>query len=260
MRSYLPPFFTDMGKEDPAGYRRLFQRAFEVVSQLTGKQVRFRHIHGGGINALGLDMDTKQTKGLGLYLESIDPEGRSVSCHIQNIAIYCRVHFLRNIEQAVGKRKAQEVSGRMVSLLDCQSKEDYFHLCELLIERESNPKVIDWVKHKRNPDIACGLNKFCSLIPYPGQHGEDLEVDIFEKLRNHTNAAEQTHNKSYAFGRRQTLLQGVVSGRKLDIRDIDQHKARSDYGIRHAYRTDDMEANYSRQQMREGNIIDSPGK
>ncbi|KAN0067108.1 hypothetical protein V8E54_014755 [Elaphomyces granulatus] len=190
--------FTE--QEDPAGYCRLFQRAFEVVSQLTGKQVRFRHIHGGGINDLGLDMDTKQTKGLGLYLESIDPKGVALA------AIYCRVHFLRNIEQAVGKRKAQEVS-----LLDCQSNFTYVNC----LSRESNPKVIDLVRHKRNPDIACGLNKFCSLIP----------VDMFEKLRNYTNAAEQTHNKSHAFGRRQTLLQGVVSS-TYGI---------STNGIRHAY-------------------------
>lgn len=53
--------FTE--QEDPAGYCRLFTRAFEAVSKLTGKPVRFRHIHGGGINALGLDMCNKQMKG-----------------------------------------------------------------------------------------------------------------------------------------------------------------------------------------------------
>jgi hypothetical protein len=46
-----------------------------------------------------------------------------------------------------------------------------------------------------------------------------------------------------------------ASGWKLDRRDVDQHKARSDFGIRHAYRTDDMEANYSRHQKREGMIV-----
>ncbi|OXV07071.1 hypothetical protein Egran_05164, partial [Elaphomyces granulatus] len=171
----------------------------------------------------------------------IDPDGRSRSFHIQNVVVYCRVHFLRNIEEAVGKRKAQEVSGRMTSLLDCGSRDDYFRLCDLLMNRETNPKVVEFVRHKRNPDIACGLNKFCSQIP-----GE-----IFDRVRHHTNAAEQSHNKAYSFGRRQTLLQGLTSGWKLDRRDVDQHKARSDFGIRHAYRTDDMEANYSRHQKRE---------
>jgi hypothetical protein len=36
---------------------------------------------------------------------------------------------------------------------------------------------------------------------------------------------------------------------------IDQHKARSDFGIRHAYETDDMEAHYSGHQKREGMVV-----
>ena len=76
-----------------------------------------------------------QVTGLGLYREGIDPERRSVSCHIQNIAIYCPVHF--SPKYSVAKKKAQEVSGQMTSLLECQSREEYFHLCEPLIGKTS---------------------------------------------------------------------------------------------------------------------------
>jgi hypothetical protein len=50
--------FTE--QEYLAGYCRLFKK---TVSKLTGKQVKFRHIHGGGVNALGLDMCNRQIKG-----------------------------------------------------------------------------------------------------------------------------------------------------------------------------------------------------
>ena len=50
-------------QENLIGYYRLFKRAFETVSRLTGREVRFRHLHGDGINALAMDMDTKQTAG-----------------------------------------------------------------------------------------------------------------------------------------------------------------------------------------------------
>jgi hypothetical protein len=56
--------------------------------------------------------------------------------------------------------------------------------------------VQDWVQHKRNPVIAAGLNKYCSMIP----------IEVYENLSKNTNSAEQTHNKSYAFGRQQPLL------------------------------------------------------
>jgi hypothetical protein len=47
--------------------------------------------------------------------------------------------------------------------------------------------------------IKAGLNKACSKIqPY-----------YFDLLRNHTNAVEQSHQKSYASGKYLTLLEAV---------------------------------------------------
>ena len=43
--------------------------------------------------------------------------------------------------------------------------------------------------------MKAGLNKNCSSIP----------VYIYDSIRNHTNAAEQSHYKANAAGRRLTL-------------------------------------------------------
>ena len=40
--------------------------------------------------------------------------------------------------------------------------------------------VANWVRHKRHPVIASGLNKYCSLINHK----------LFDRLRHHTNAVE----------------------------------------------------------------------
>ncbi|KMU82187.1 hypothetical protein CIHG_10581 [Coccidioides immitis H538.4] len=123
----------------------------------------------------------------------------------------------------------------MASLLDCHSQEDYMQLCNLLIAHE-NQKVQDWARHKKDIIIASGLNKHCSLIP---EH-------IYERLRKHTNAAEKTHNKSYAFGKHDSW--------KLDKRDILQYYAREDYGVCHSYQSSNIESLYHRHIQREESV------
>jgi hypothetical protein len=54
--------FTE--QETTQGYHRLFTRVFALISKVTGKEVRFSPIHGGGIHALVLDMCTKQMAGM----------------------------------------------------------------------------------------------------------------------------------------------------------------------------------------------------
>jgi len=68
-----------------------------------------------------------------------------------------------------------------------------------LSAHESVP-IQNWAKHKQHEVIAAGLNKHCSLIDH----------SIYDSIRNHTNAVEQTANKSYSFGKRQDLLAAVL--------------------------------------------------
>ena len=52
---------------------------------------------------------------------------------------------------------------------------------------------------KKNPVIKAGLCKGCSKI----------DPIFFDRLRNHTNAVEQSHQKSYASGKYLTLVEAV---------------------------------------------------
>ena len=64
---------------------------------------------------------------------------------------------------------------------------------------QSSENVINWAIHKEQSSIASGINRFCSRMD-PG---------LFQKVRNHTNATEQTHYKSNALGRRLPLLRAI---------------------------------------------------
>lgn len=101
-----------------------------------------------------------------------------------------------------------------MSLLDCKSEEDYDTLLDLLIsitayqplrncllttlEHES-VAVQNWAIQKRSAVIKAGLNKACSRI----------QPHYFDILRNHTNAVEQSHQKSYASGKYLSLVEAV---------------------------------------------------
>lgn len=38
----------------------------------------------------------------------------------------------------------------------------------------------------------------------------EMDIAVWNEVRNHTNAVEQTHNKSYSFGRQRPLLEAVL--------------------------------------------------
>ncbi|RGB21824.1 hypothetical protein C1646_777188, partial [Rhizophagus diaphanus] len=50
------------------GYQQLFIDLFNVIKNLTGQAVKFRHIDGNGIRCIIGDLDPAQAKGLGLFL------------------------------------------------------------------------------------------------------------------------------------------------------------------------------------------------
>ncbi len=98
----------------------------------------------------------------------------------------------------------------------CQSKVEYYELIQLLKgnvlviykvyitnillgSAQSSESVIQWAIHKEHPSIASGINQFCS----------EMDPTLFKKVRNHTNAVEQTHYKSNALGRRLPLLRAI---------------------------------------------------
>jgi hypothetical protein len=60
--------------------------------------------------------------------------------------------------------------------------------------------VANWATHKLIPVIAAGLNQQCSLIP----------KDIWDTMSPDSNAAEQTAEKSYSYGKGLPLLSAVL--------------------------------------------------
>jgi len=138
------------------GYRLAFCYLFQTISHRLKKDITWQHIHNtsSGFKAVVLDMDSKQFagmcyknvfitlltcfKGFGQYLESIDPKKRDWKWHLKRTLIFCRVHFLRSIDQLVGttNKAPDSVYGRMRALLSCQSRKEYFQLCDLLIGKE----------------------------------------------------------------------------------------------------------------------------
>ncbi|UZO27871.1 uncharacterized protein OCT59_021424 [Rhizophagus irregularis] len=52
------------------GYQQLFTDLFNVIKNLTGQAVKFRHIDGNGIECIIGDLDPIQAKGLELILQT----------------------------------------------------------------------------------------------------------------------------------------------------------------------------------------------
>lgn len=60
-------------------------------------------------------------------------------------------------------------------------------------------KAHNWARAKKDPVIKAGLNRACSKI----------RPCFLDELYTHTNAVEQSHNKSYASGKDLTLTEAV---------------------------------------------------
>lgn len=72
--------------------------------------------------------------GLGQYLSEIDPQHHDITWQLQHIIVFCRVHFQRTILKILGNQsKGTALWSRMMSLLNCQSEEDYDELVDLII-------------------------------------------------------------------------------------------------------------------------------
>ncbi|OJD22190.1 hypothetical protein ACJ73_06466 [Blastomyces percursus] len=227
--------------ESTSMYKKLFERFFTLVYDVTGFGLQFHHLHGQGLHAVVMDMDTKQMTGLGQAIAEIDDQHRGWHWQLRNIIIFCHIHFMRGVDRTIGTSStSSELRRRMCSLLTCTSEEDYMNLCDLLIANESG-NVAYWAQHKRNSIIAAGINGNCSLMP----------VSIYKEIQKHTNAVEQTHNKSLKWGRYGSLLGTVLHGRTLDARDVDQHHILIRYGVFHSNRSNLLSQRYFNSIARE---------
>ncbi|KAF1979568.1 hypothetical protein BU23DRAFT_496272 [Bimuria novae-zelandiae CBS 107.79] len=224
-----------VNRDSPQMYQQCFQKLLTSLSERVGENLNlWRHLHGTGFDGMTIDMDWKQMEGFGLYLQNLDTRRRPWDWQLQNCIRFCTIHFRRSVIQAVPGLEYTRggIYDRMESLLTCTSMEDYHTLGNLLRDNEPSP-IANWAAHKLIPVISAGLNQHCSLIP----------EDIWNSMSPDSNAAEQTAEKSYSYRKGLPLLSAVLSGMKLDQRDIDELQARDD-GIRHISRSTSITNRY----------------
>ncbi|KAA8646684.1 uncharacterized protein ATNIH1004_005359 [Aspergillus tanneri] len=202
-------------------------RVLSIVKMLKGQPLRFKYLHGSGIRSIIADMDRGQMEGLGYFLQTLSNGNEDWQWHVKHVMIFCRIHFLRGVEEVVGKcQQHTELFKRMMALLDCKSEEDYIELVQhLLHTADPESKHEGWALHKADPVIAAGLNKSRSR----------MDSEDFDEATAHTNAAEQTHEKGLAMGRALSIVKAVQTGYHLDKRDMAQYDTRDLYRIRHSY-------------------------
>jgi len=87
-----------VNSDTEAMYEHLFRDLFPLIEEASGASMRWKHIHGSGVEAVQADMCHKQASGLGHYLNSIEPS-LTWQDHIQHVLMFCLVHFRRGIEQ-----------------------------------------------------------------------------------------------------------------------------------------------------------------
>ncbi len=70
-----------------------------------------------------------------LYLQSINQQSCQWQWYTAWTIIYCRIYFLREVTRLTEQdTHSDSVHNRMLSLLNAQFKEDYFQICDLLID------------------------------------------------------------------------------------------------------------------------------
>lgn len=166
-------------------------------------------------------------KGLGKVLQRVSEfadrdSHRGWRWHAMNILVFCRIHFTRTVHKLIPESSepnelTREARDRLLALLDCQSHDDYMRLLDLIVGKFPNlnstskrailtskiawnPDLSGWASHKRIDVIAAGLCKACS----------PSDLKFTDEGRQHTNAVEQSHYKSYHMGVQDSLLQAVI--------------------------------------------------
>ncbi|OQD70543.1 hypothetical protein PENANT_c255G11182 [Penicillium antarcticum] len=199
----LARVFTS-GKADEEAYALIFSKVSASIQRRTGRPLRFLPIHGSGIQAIVLDMDLGQWN-----------------------VMFCEKHFYRGIRECLrGVKFRYGAKERMRSILHAPTKEDYQEGLRIIIDSEPSLKIQEWAKHKMRDNIASGLHRGSSKVPWT----------IFDETRRNTNAVEQSHFKANNRGRQLTLLNAVYNGFDVDEKDMDEYRTFEEKRIRPNYR------------------------
>ncbi|KAF8833796.1 hypothetical protein BDN67DRAFT_998876 [Paxillus ammoniavirescens] len=186
----------------------LFQQIFKIAYADTGIPVRFRHIHGDGIESVVADSHKGQGLGLGMFCVELS---RQLSTH-------CKY----------------EPSRPIGDLAPCDHLRRFYRLCIAHFHRN-----VCALKGLVPNDDKIEGTKFA--LPALYQPESFIPLAIWKASPSTTNGNEQAHRNAYREGINLTLLAGIMKGMKYDqaaMVSIDTHSA---FGIN----TRDSEATHA---------------
>ncbi|GET04687.1 hypothetical protein GLOIN_2v1545568 [Rhizophagus clarus] len=118
------------------GYQQLFTVLFNVIKNLIGSEVNFKHINRKGIGCIIGDLDAAQAKGLGLFLQSKDSQ-RNWETHLKVILKSCVIHFERNART----KKFSSETLKLISNIPIASSLNELETIFQTLEQVEDPKI-----------------------------------------------------------------------------------------------------------------------
>ncbi|KIJ29181.1 hypothetical protein M422DRAFT_269448 [Sphaerobolus stellatus SS14] len=192
----------------------LFERIFDIMKQDTGIEVRFRHIHGEGIDMVTADQHKGQALGLGKFCQKLcrDRPGYCAYNHtrpLHELSPYehlarfyrlCFQHYSTKVHDLRG-HVSENVCAAMMSLASAEPLADLPGTLDL-IRRQGGKKGNDWLNDKLAAEgfALAGICRQRSLIP----------VESWKAAPNTTNGNEQAHRDANRDGVHLSLFAGIM--------------------------------------------------
>ncbi|KAJ7219839.1 hypothetical protein C8J57DRAFT_1095131 [Mycena rebaudengoi] len=245
--------FTD--SQSAQAHFILFTRIFQIASSDTGLPVRFRHIHGDGMELWTADAHKGQGLGVGMFCKSLCQEldtfcplepSRSLRSltpvdHLRRFYRICTIHFKRNIQEL-----RPHISGTVrIAMLSLSSSHEHPDLNGALkIIENGGKKAKAWLNDKiTGTKFALpALYQPMSLIPR----------DIWKAGPSTSNGNEQAHRSVNRDGVNLTPLGGVMRGMQYDVRSMAALALYSSRGIYHRDQTSTHFCRFERSVNRQG--------
>ncbi|KAF4600363.1 hypothetical protein EYR38_004988 [Pleurotus pulmonarius] len=212
----------------------LFKRIFEIAKVDTGEDIKFRHIHGSGIEVWVADAHKGQALGLGMFCQHLchdldmpcqDEPMRRLSDlnpydHLKRCFKICSVHFKRHIHD-LRPHISDDVRFAMLSLASSDPHPDLEGAFRTI--QNGGPKAVAWLKDKRE-----GSKFALPALYHPLSY---IPLDIWKSAPSSTNGNEQAHRNINRDGVNLTLLGGIMRGMQYDNRAMATLDLYSSVGI-----------------------------
>ncbi|KZV93882.1 hypothetical protein EXIGLDRAFT_767640 [Exidia glandulosa HHB12029] len=229
-----------MTSESADAHLELYRQVFKIVHEDTGQRVRFRYIHGDGIEIITADEHRGHALGLARFLEEVareilqrdkmEPDKRLCDLtpyeHLARIFRICTVHYKRNVKKLKGK-VSDEVYNAMWNLAGTETHTDFDAACALI--RAGGVDAANWLKDKE-----------CFALAALYQPRSKIPLAIWLAGKSNTNGVEQKHRDVNRDGKGLTLLGGIQRGLQHDIREAKQAALVQSEAIQRRYRPADV--------------------